>query len=26
VHARSKGVDLIQAERWLASNLDYNPE
>ncbi|WP_454830624.1 methionine synthase [Pseudoxanthomonas wuyuanensis] len=25
-YARRKGVDLIQAERWLASNLDYDPE
>jgi 5-methyltetrahydrofolate--homocysteine methyltransferase len=25
-YAKRKGVDLIQAERWLASNLDYDPE
>ena len=25
-HARRKGVSLQQAERWLASNLDYDPE
>ncbi|MCI4567119.1 methionine synthase [Lysobacter sp. CFH 32150] len=25
-YARRKGVDLVQAERWLASNLDYDPE
>ncbi|MFP7721627.1 methionine synthase [Lysobacter sp. A3-1-A15] len=25
-YARRKGVDLLQAERWLASNLDYDPE
>ncbi|MFT3762191.1 MAG: methionine synthase [Pseudoxanthomonas sp.] len=25
-YARRKGVDLAQAERWLASNLDYDPE
>ena len=25
-YARRKGVDLTQAERWLASNLDYDPE
>nr|MDQ3039018.1 methionine synthase [Pseudomonadota bacterium] len=25
-YARRKGVDLPQAERWLASNLDYDPE
>ena len=25
-YARRKGVDLQQAERWLASNLDYDPE
>ncbi|WP_304438437.1 vitamin B12 dependent-methionine synthase activation domain-containing protein, partial [Lysobacter sp. Root690] len=25
-YARRKGVSLIQAERWLASNLDYDPE
>jgi len=25
-YAKRKGVDLAQAERWLASNLDYDPE
>ncbi|WP_459077390.1 methionine synthase [Pseudoxanthomonas fibrivorans] len=25
-YARRKGVELAQAERWLASNLDYDPE
>ena len=25
-YARRKGTDLQQAERWLASNLDYDPE
>ena len=25
-YARRKGVTVIQAERWLASNLDYDPE
>ncbi len=25
-YARRKGVDLPQVERWLASNLDYDPE
>ena len=25
-YARRKGVPLRQAERWLASNLDYDPE
>jgi len=25
-YAKRKGVDLQQAERWLASNLDYDPE
>ena len=25
-YARRKGVDLVQAERWLASNLDYDPD
>ena len=25
-YARRKGVELVQAERWLASNLDYDPE
>ena len=25
-YARRKGVDVAQAERWLASNLDYDPE
>jgi 5-methyltetrahydrofolate--homocysteine methyltransferase len=25
-YARRKGVDLAQAERWLASNLVYDPE
>ncbi|SFK90823.1 methionine synthase [Lysobacter sp. cf310] len=25
-YARRKGVSVIQAERWLASNLDYDPE
>jgi 5-methyltetrahydrofolate--homocysteine methyltransferase len=25
-YARRKGVSLSQAERWLASNLDYDPE
>jgi len=25
-YARRKGVNLAQAERWLASNLDYDPE
>ncbi|HEY5971253.1 MAG TPA: vitamin B12 dependent-methionine synthase activation domain-containing protein, partial [Pseudoxanthomonas sp.] len=25
-YAKRKGVDLLQAERWLASNLDYDPE
>ncbi|WP_281349721.1 methionine synthase [Pseudoxanthomonas yeongjuensis] len=25
-YAKRKGVDLGQAERWLASNLDYDPE
>ena len=25
-YARRRGVDLAQAERWLASNLDYDPE
>ncbi|MEO6235322.1 MAG: methionine synthase [Thermomonas sp.] len=25
-YAQRKGVDLQQAERWLASNLDYDPE
>lgn len=25
-YARRKGVDIVQAERWLASNLDYDPE
>ena len=25
-YARRKGVGLAQAERWLASNLDYDPE
>jgi 5-methyltetrahydrofolate--homocysteine methyltransferase len=25
-YARRKGVSLQQAERWLASNLDYDPE
>ena len=25
-YARRKGVSLQQAERWLAPNLDYDPE
>ena len=25
-YAARKGVSLVQAERWLASNLDYDPE
>ena len=25
-YARRKGWTLAQAERWLASNLDYDPE
>jgi 5-methyltetrahydrofolate--homocysteine methyltransferase len=25
-YARRKGVELTQAERWLASNLDYDPD
>jgi 5-methyltetrahydrofolate--homocysteine methyltransferase len=25
-YAQRKGVSLVQAERWLASNLDYDPE
>ena len=25
-YARRKGVSLVQAERWLAANLDYDPE
>ncbi|MCW4455439.1 methionine synthase [Flavobacterium sp. MXW15] len=25
-YARRKGVERVQAERWLASNLDYDPE
>jgi len=25
-YARRKGVPLRQAERWLAANLDYDPE
>ncbi len=25
-YAKRKGVDLAQVERWLASNLDYDPE
>ena len=25
-YARRKGVSLQQAERWLAANLDYDPE
>ena len=25
-YARRKGVSLRQAERWLAANLDYDPE
>ena len=25
-YAQRKGVALSQAERWLASNLDYDPE
>ncbi|WP_133499902.1 methionine synthase [Cognatilysobacter terrigena] len=25
-YARRKGVDVVRAERWLASNLDYDPE
>jgi 5-methyltetrahydrofolate--homocysteine methyltransferase len=25
-YARRKGVSVAQAERWLASNLDYDPE
>ena len=25
-YARRKGVNLMQGERWLASNLDYDPE
>ncbi|WP_427851863.1 methionine synthase [Stenotrophomonas acidaminiphila] len=25
-YARRKGVDRVQAERWLASNLDYDPD
>jgi len=25
-YARRKGVELAQVERWLASNLDYDPE
>ena len=25
-YARRKGVQLAQVERWLASNLDYDPE
>ncbi len=25
-YARRKGVSLLQAERWLASNLDYDPD
>ncbi|WP_425605424.1 methionine synthase [Pseudoxanthomonas putridarboris] len=25
-YAKRKGVELAQAERWLASNLDYDPE
>ncbi|WP_157475169.1 hypothetical protein [Lysobacter sp. Root494] len=25
-YARRKGVSLAQADRWLASNLDYDPE
>ena len=25
-YARRKGASLAQAERWLAANLDYDPE
>ncbi|QIK81535.1 methionine synthase [Lysobacter sp. HDW10] len=25
-YARRKGISLLQAERWLAANLDYDPE
>ena len=25
-YARRKGVSLQQVERWLASNLDYDPD
>ena len=25
-YAKRKGVELAQVERWLASNLDYDPE
>ena len=25
-YARRKGVTLAQAERWLAANLDYDPD
>ena len=25
-HARRKGLELAQAERWLAANLDYDPD
>jgi 5-methyltetrahydrofolate--homocysteine methyltransferase len=25
-YAKRKGMTLAQAERWLASNLDYDPE
>ena len=25
-YAKRKGGTLVQAERWLASNLDYDPE
>jgi 5-methyltetrahydrofolate--homocysteine methyltransferase len=25
-YAQRKGASLAQAERWLASNLDYDPE
>ena len=25
-YARRKGVEIAQVERWLASNLDYDPE
>jgi 5-methyltetrahydrofolate--homocysteine methyltransferase len=25
-YARRKGVEFAQAERWLATNLDYDPE
>ncbi|MFA6986741.1 MAG: vitamin B12 dependent-methionine synthase activation domain-containing protein, partial [Arenimonas sp.] len=25
-YAKRKGISLLQAERWLAANLDYDPE